>query len=126
MTTISAVRDEQGVTRQYVALFSDITELKEHEQQLQFNAHHDALTGLPNRVLLADRLLQAMGLARRRGQKLAVIYLDPDGFKDVNDQHGHGVGDQLLMAGARGLRQPLREGVTLARLGGDEFEAIEV
>ena len=124
MTTISAVRDEQGVTRQYVALFSDITELKEHEQQLQFNAHHDALTGLPNRVLLADRLLQAMGQARRRGQKLAVIYLDLDGFKDVNDRHGHGVGDQLLMAVAQGLRQALREGDTLARLGGDEFVAV--
>ena len=124
MKTISAVRDEHGAIRQFVALFSDITELKEHEQQLQFNAHHDALTGLPNRVLLADRLHQAMGLSRRRGQQLAVIYLDLDGFKDVNDRHGHDVGDQLLMALAQGLRQALREGDTLARLGGDEFVAV--
>ena len=124
MKTISAVRDEQGVTRQYVALFSDITEIKEHEQQLHFNAHHDALTGLPNRVLLADRLHQAMAQSRRRGQQLAVIYLDLDGFKEVNDRHGHAVGDQLLTALAHGLRQALREGDTLARLGGDEFVAV--
>ncbi len=124
MKTISAVRDEHGVTRQYVALFSDITTQKEHERQLHFNAHHDALTGLPNRVLLADRLLQAMAQARRRDQQLAVMYLDLDGFKEVNDSHGHAAGDQLLMAVAQGIGQALREGDTLARLGGDEFVAV--
>lgn len=124
MKTISAVRDEQGKIRQYVALFADITALKEHESQLEFNAHHDALTGLPNRVLLADRLQQAMGHARRRESRLAVVYMDLDGFKDVNDQYGHEVGDQLLMTLADRMRHTLRESDTLARLGGDEFVAV--
>ena len=124
MKTISAVRDERGVVRQYVALFSDITAFKEHALQLQFNAHHDALTGLPNRVLLADRLKQAMAQTRRRSQRLAVLYLDLDGFKAVNDRHGHETGDQLLMALATRIRHALREGDTLARLGGDEFVAV--
>ncbi|MCH8180869.1 MAG: EAL domain-containing protein [Proteobacteria bacterium] len=124
MKTISAVRDEHGAVQQYVALFSDITAFKEHELQLQFNAHHDALTGLPNRVLLADRLKQAMAQTRRRGQRLTVLYLDLDGFKTVNDRHGHETGDQLLMALATRIRHALREGDTLARLGGDEFVAV--
>jgi PAS domain S-box-containing protein len=90
-------RDAQGNTAQYVALFSDITALKEHEQQLEHIAHYDALTGLPNRVLLADRLHQAMAQAQRREQPLAVAYLDLDGFKAINDQHGHEAGDLLLI-----------------------------
>jgi diguanylate cyclase (GGDEF)-like protein/PAS domain S-box-containing protein len=124
MKTISAVRDEQGVVRQYLSLFSDITAFKEHELQLQFNAHHDALTGLPNRTLLADRLKQAMSQTKRRGLRLAVLYLDLDGFKAVNDRHGHETGDQLLMALATRIRHALREGDTLARIGGDEFVAV--
>ena len=119
MLTISAVRDVQGNTRQYVALFSDITALKEHERQLEHIAHYDVLTGLPNRILLADRLHQATTQAQRRGQHLAVAYLDLDGFKVINDRHGHEVGDQLLMAVAARMKQALREGDTLARLGGD-------
>jgi diguanylate cyclase (GGDEF)-like protein/PAS domain S-box-containing protein len=124
MKTISAVRDAQGNVSQYVALFSDITTLHEHKWQLEFNAHHDALTGLPNRVLLADRLHQAMVHARRRQQRLTVVYMDLDGFKSVNDQHGHETGDQLLMALANRIRHTLREGDTLARIGGDEFVAV--
>jgi diguanylate cyclase (GGDEF)-like protein/PAS domain S-box-containing protein len=124
MQTISAVRDAQGTTRQYVTLFSDITALKEHEKQLEHIAHYDALTNLPNRVLLADRLHQAMTQAQRRGQQLAVAYLDLDGFKAVNDKHGHDAGDQLLMTVATRMKQALREGDTLARLGGDEFVAV--
>lgn len=124
MLTISAVRDVQGNTRQYVALFSDITALKEHERQLERIAHYDALTGLPNRILLADRLHQATTQAQRRGQHLAVAYLDLDGFKVINDRHGHEVGDQLLMTVAARMKQALREGDTLARLGGDEFVAV--
>ena len=124
MKTISSVLDSHGKVQQYVALFSDITALKEHELQLQFNAHHDPLTGLPNRSLLADRLKQAMVQARRRGQRLAVLYLDLDGFKSVNDKHGHDCGDQLLTALATRLRHALREGDTLARIGGDEFVAV--
>jgi len=124
LLTISAVRDLQGNTQQYVALFSDITATKAHQSQLEHIAHFDALTNLPNRMLLADRLQQAMVQAQRRGQQLAVAYLDLDGFKKVNDQHGHDVGDQLLITLATAMKETLREGDTLARMGGDEFVAV--
>ncbi|MDR3411904.1 MAG: PAS domain S-box protein [Formivibrio sp.] len=124
MLTISAVRDSQGNTQQYVALFSDITPLKEHERQLEHMAHYDVLTSLPNRILLADRLQQAISQAHRRGQSLAVCYLDLDGFKAVNDSYGHETGDQLLIALSARMKQVLRESDTLARIGGDEFVAV--
>ena len=124
MQTISAVRDGQGRAQQFVSLFSDITALKAHERQLEHVAHYDALTGLPNRVLLADRLQQAMAQAQRRGRHLMVAYLDLDGFKAVNDHHGHEAGDQLLVVVAGRMSQSLREGDTLARIGGDEFIAV--
>jgi diguanylate cyclase (GGDEF)-like protein/PAS domain S-box-containing protein len=124
LLTISAVRDVQGKTQQYVALFSDITAIKTHQGELEQIAHFDALTHLPNRLLLADRLRQAMAQALRRNQQLAVAYLDLDGFKAVNDSHGHDVGDQLLIALAAAMKETLREGDTLARLGGDEFVAV--
>ncbi len=124
MQTISAVPDAHGNTRQYVALFSDITLIKEQEQALQHLAHYDVLTGLPNRVLLADRLRQGMVQAQRYGRLLAIAFLDLDGFKAINDEHGHAVGDQLLIAAATGMQQVLREGDTLARIGGDEFVAV--
>ena len=124
MKTISAVRDEKGVTRQFVALFSDITPLKAHEKQLEHMAHYDVLTTLPNRVLLADRLHQAIAQAQRHAQLLAVAYLDLDGFKSINDTYGHKTGDQLLIALASRMKHSLREGDTLARLGGDEFVAV--
>ena len=126
MQTISAVNDAQGQIKHYVSLFSDITALKAHEQQLERLAHFDALTGLPNRVLLADRLSQAMHNARRRDQLLAVVYLDLDGFKAINDLHGHDLGDQLLTNVAARMKQALRDGDTLARIGGDEFVAVLV
>lgn len=122
--TISAIRDAQGNVRQYVALFTYITPLKKHEQELEYIAHFDALTHLPNRLLLADRLRQAMRQADRRGKKLALAFLDLDGFKAVNDQHGHETGDQLLVQIATRMKQALREGDTLARLGGDEFVVV--
>ncbi|MDP3424778.1 MAG: diguanylate cyclase [Burkholderiaceae bacterium] len=124
LLTISAVRDERGDTRQYMALFADITAIKEHQSQLEHIAHFDALTHLPNRLLLADRLQQAMAQTQRRGTQLAVVYLDLDGFKHVNDQHGHNAGDQLLIALATAMKDTLREGDTLARIGGDEFVAV--
>ena len=124
MLNISAVRDAQGHTVQYLAMFSDITALKEHQNQLDHIAHFDALTNLPNRLLLADRLQQAMNQAQRRGQQLAVVYLDLDGFKAVNDRHGHSAGDHLLIALAHHLKAVLRDGDTLARMGGDEFVAV--
>jgi diguanylate cyclase (GGDEF)-like protein/PAS domain S-box-containing protein len=123
MQTISAVRDAQGNIRHYVSLLSDITLIKEHERELDRNAHYDALTGLPNRVLLADRLHQGIAQTRRRGQLLAVAFLDLDGFKDINDNYGHEAGDQLLIAVATRMKQTLRESDTLARIGGDEFVA---
>ena len=122
--TITAVRGADGSTEHYVGLFSDITAVREHQRQLEHLAHFDALTQLPNRLLLSDRLRQGLAQAERRGQTLAVVYLDLDGFKAVNDQHGHEAGDQLLIAVAERMKQTLREGDTLARLGGDEFVAV--
>jgi diguanylate cyclase (GGDEF)-like protein/PAS domain S-box-containing protein len=124
METISAVRDAQGHTQLYVALCSDITLVKKQERALQQLAHYDALTGLPNRVLLAARLRQGMAQAQRYGRLLAVAFLDLDGFKTVNDRYGHAAGDQLLIATAAGMQQVLRESDTLARIGGDEFVAV--
>lgn len=124
MLTISAVRGVDGKAQQYVGLFSDIAELKKYERQLEKLAHYDPLTGLPNRVLLSDRLQQAMAQTIRRKLHIAVCYLDLDGFKQVNDQYGHQVGDQLLVALSHRMSQTLREADTLARLGGDEFAAI--
>lgn len=124
LLTTSAVRDELGVTQHFVALFSDITTIKDQQSQLERMAHFDALTHLPNRLLLSDRLHQAMAQAQRRGQQLAVAYLDLDGFKGVNDTFGHAAGDQLLIALSSAMKEALREGDTLARIGGDEFVAL--
>jgi len=124
MLSIHAIRDAGGQVKQYVGLFTDITEVKEHEQQLELAAHYDALTGLPNRALFADRLRQAMAQARRRNQLLGVACFDLDGFKAINDSYGHSSGDALLTALAFRMRHALREGDTLARLGGDEFAAV--
>ena len=119
--TVSAVRNDEGTLTHYVGVFSDITRLKESQEQLDFLAHHDPLTRLPNRLLFQDRLVHAIGRAAREHQELAVMFIDLDRFKNVNDTLGHQVGDQLLeqVAGTLGMR--LREGDTLARLGGDEF-----
>lgn len=122
--TLSAVRDEQGRPLHYVGLFSDITQQKEYQDRLERIAHYDPLTNLPNRLLLDDRLQQAMAQARRQGGLLAVVYLDLDGFKTINDTYGHATGDCLLVTLAARFEQALREGDTVARLGGDEFVAL--
>ncbi|WP_373002164.1 diguanylate cyclase domain-containing protein [Marinobacter sp.] len=122
--TLSSVRDDHGEVSHFVGIFSDISRLKEQEQKLRIMAHYDALTGMPNRVLFADRLQQAMALTRRQSGKLAVVYIDLDEFKPVNDAFGHEAGDQLLVEVATRMRAVLREEDTLARLGGDEFAAI--
>lgn len=124
LLTLSAVRDADGQTTQYLGLFTDITVFKRHESELEHNAHFDALTNLPNRLLLADRMQQSMAQVVRRGQKLAVVFIDIDGFKSVNDQYGHDAGDRMLVNVANRMRGVLREGDTLARLGGDEFVAV--
>ncbi len=99
-------------------------DVAEKKTQLERLAHYDPLTGLPNRALLADRMSQAMMQSQRRGQRLAMAFLDLDGFKAINDTHGHAAGDQLLVTLAQRMKEALREGDTLARLGGDEFVAV--
>lgn len=121
LLSISAVRDELGTVLHYIGVFSDITQLKAHEDELDKIAHYDTLTGLPNRRLLSDRLGQALIRAQRDQSLLAVCFLDLDGFKLVNDQHGHHIGDQLLIGVTAHLRNVLRANDTLARIGGDEF-----
>lgn len=122
--TIGGVPDASGTVSRYVALFTDISPQKAQEAQLRHRAHHDPLTGLPNRALLTDRLHQAMQQALRRREGLAVVFMDLDGFKAVNDTHGHDLGDHLLTVLAARLQHAVREGDTVARLGGDEFVAV--
>ena len=119
--TISAVRDNAGKTTHYVGVFSDITTVKESQEKLDHMAHHDPLTALPNRLLFHDRLQHALQRAGRDEEQLAVLFIDLDRFKNVNDTLGHHVGDELLVKVANALTERLREGDTLARLGGDEF-----
>jgi len=119
--TVSAVRDDADTVTHYVCVFSDITKLKESQEKLDHMAHHDPLTGLPNRLLFHDRLQHAMVRAARASEQLAVIFIDLDRFKNVNDTLGHHVGDELLKQVATTLSGCLRDGDTLARLGGDEF-----
>lgn len=108
--------------REYVCAFAqDITERKEYEKRLEYLATHDELTGLANRTLMQDRLAQSMHYAQRSGRMVAVLLLDVDRFKLINDSLGHGVGDQLLQAVARRLKESVRDADTVARLGGDEF-----
>jgi len=117
----SCIRNESDEISHYLAVFTDISGLKAHEQQLDHLANHDMLTGLPNRRLLRDRLQQAIAYSQRNGNGLAVAMLDLDGFKPVNDEHGHAVGDKLLAEVALRLREVVRADETVARLGGDEF-----
>lgn len=117
-------RDETGVPSLVVGTFSDITLLKQHEKQLEHIAHYDALTGIPNRVLLADRLQQALAHTKREGSILAVCYLDLDGFKLVNDTMGHEAGDRVLIEVTRRIKETIRGDDTVARLGGDEFAVL--
>ena len=119
--TVSAIKASDGSVSSYVGILSDITALKLHEAELERIALYDALTGVPNRRLLQTRLEDALGRARRHGTRLALAYLDLDGFKAVNDVFGHGAGDHLLVEMSRRLSACLRETDTLARLGGDEF-----
>jgi len=119
--TINAVRNPQGQITNYVSIFHDITELKHQQEALEHQAQHDALTGLPNRVLLNDRLQMALARMERRKSKLALLFLDLDHFKNINDGFGHTAGDNLLVELSQRLLAQLRLGDTLARQGGDEF-----
>ena len=124
LITISAVNDAQGSVHQYVALFSDITRQKQNETMLQQLAFVDSLTDLPNRRLLSDRLGQAIFSSKRSGRYGAVMALDLDNFKTLNDVHGHTTGDLLLKEAARRMAGCVREMDTVARVGGDEFVVI--
>jgi diguanylate cyclase (GGDEF)-like protein/PAS domain S-box-containing protein len=122
--SISCVRNERNELTHYVGIFSDITTEKENEKRLYHLAHYDPLTELPNRVLFQDRFKQALARARRNRRSLAVMFLDLDGFKEVNDRFGHAAGDSLLSQVALRLTEELRKTDTVARLGGDEFAIV--
>ena len=119
--SISTVTDRDHNVTHYVGLFVDITRQKENESKLDFLAHHDPLTGLPNRLMMMARLEQLIDVARREHGHLAVLMVDLDRFKDVNDSLGHAVGDQLLVKVSERLRDRFGQADTIARLGGDEF-----
>ena len=121
LLSISAVHDAAGELTNYVAVFADIRRLKDQEKQLKHMAYYDLLTELPNRALLADRVVQAIAQARRSRTMMAICYLDLDGFKPINDVWGHDAGDKVLVEIANRLKDALRGGDTVARLGGDEF-----
>ncbi|MCZ4304139.1 EAL domain-containing protein [Zoogloeaceae bacterium G21618-S1] len=121
LLTITAIKDRDGTLTNYAAVFSDISQLKENEAHIRHLAYFDPLTGLPNRRLLEDRLQVALAHAHRNRNRAAVLFIDLDRFKRINDSLGHEVGDQLLMEIARRLRACLREDDTVARMGGDEF-----
>ena len=118
---LNVIRNTQGKPRYYVGVFSDITSRKKEEAKLLHYAFYDPLTGLPNRRLFTERLEQAFRAAKRDKEKIAVIFLDLDYFKDINDQHGHMLGDKLLCQISDTIKSTLRDVDTLSRFGGDEF-----
>ncbi|MDH0749431.1 EAL domain-containing protein [Pseudomonas sp. GD03842] len=122
--SIRVIKDDQGVITHFVAVFSDITTVKHSERELAHLAHYDALTGLPNRLLFIDRAEQAQTHAQRHKQTLALLLIDLDHFKHINDSLGHNLGDEVLKAVAERLTRLLEKGLTLARLGGDEFAVL--
>ncbi|MDO6593938.1 EAL domain-containing protein [Neptuniibacter sp. 1_MG-2023] len=121
---INAVKDENGYIIQYVGVITDISLIKQSQNKIQYLANHDSLTGLPNRTLLADRLEQALQESRRSKKQLAILFIDLDRFKIVNDGLGHNVGDEVLIEVSKRLSNLLRSGDTIARVGGDEFIVI--
>ena len=121
LTSINSVHDDHGVVTNYVTVFNDISAIKASEEQLVFLAYHDPLTLLPNRILLLSRLEHARNVVRRDGGHMALLLIDLDRFKDVNDSYGHLMGDYLLQRVSERLQSRLRSIDTLSRLGGDEF-----
>jgi diguanylate cyclase (GGDEF)-like protein len=119
--SVSPIHDREGMLTGAVLVFRDVSDARAVGERLAYSAGHDSLTDLPNRGLFNDRLTQGLALARRIGHKLAVLYLDVDGFKPVNDSFGHGVGDLLLKSVSNRLRRCVRSSDTVGRQGGDEF-----
>lgn len=124
LASISPIRDENGVVTHFVSVKEDFTEMKRLQDRMHSLAHHDQLTGLPNRTLFYDRLKHTHALAKRRGRGFALFYLDLDGFKVVNDTYGHELGDDLLKAAGQRIADCVRESDTVARIGGDEFTVL--
>lgn len=122
--TISAIKDNEGVVQNYVGIYNDISYLKNKQEKLEKLAYYDPLTSLPNRLLFLDRMQMSMAHARREKHLMAVVFIDLDGFKDVNDNYGHDVGDKLLIEMSKKIQRELRDEDTLSRFGGDEFIAI--
>ena len=122
--TITPQKDRHGNITHYISTGKDITERMINQERLYHLAHHDSLTGLPNRTLFLDRLSQAIARTRRHNRQVAVLFIDMDRFKVINDTLGHGVGDKLLQKVSQALGTCVREGDTVARLGGDEFAII--
>jgi len=121
IASISPIRDDEGNITHFVGVKEDITEIKRLQNQLEHMARHDQLTGLPNRFLFTDRMQHGLLQAKRQGTTMAVLCMDLDEFKEVNDTHGHEAGDAVLVAAAERLQGCIRESDTLARMGGDEF-----
>ncbi|WP_409421593.1 EAL domain-containing protein [Pseudaeromonas sp. ZJS20] len=124
LLSITLIRDEQQQVIQSVCVYTDISQLKASEAKLEFLAHHDPLTGLPNRILMQDRLELALRRARREQERFALLMLDLDRFKNVNDSYGHPMGDALLKEIAQRLRGRLRQSDVISRQGGDEFTVL--
>lgn len=122
--TLTVVKDDLGKVANYVGVFADITEIVQSQKQLLQLVNQDALTGLPNRRLLIELLDQAIKVAGRKGYKIAVLFIDLDRFKTVNDSLGHQLGDQLLLEVSRRIKQSIRTSDVVARLGGDEFMVV--
>ncbi|MDP2134174.1 MAG: EAL domain-containing protein [Sulfuritalea sp.] len=125
ITRVRLLNPDRSV-RGIIGLAVDVTERMEHEKQLEHLAHYDALTGVPNRVLLADRMVQALARTKREQGMMAVCHLDLDGFKPLNDRYGHGAGDKVLVEVTRRIKEAVREDDTVARLGGDQFVVLLV
>lgn len=121
LLSASAIINEEGNVKNYLIVFSDITMLKESQEQLHFLEQHDTLTGLPNRVLLKDRIMHAIENAKRTNSMVAIFFLDLDNFKKVNDTYGHTYGDEVLKETARRIRSQIKQTDTISRIGGDEF-----
>ena len=122
--SITAVLDDSGDTSHYIGIFSEVSSESEGDERLYHLAHYDSLCDLPNRLLFFDRLRQTISRARRSKEKIAVMFMDLDGFKEVNDEHGHAVGDELLRQVSKRVVNTLRASDTIARIGGDEFTVI--
>jgi len=121
LMTINAIRDEKGEISQFVSIATDITHLRDVEERLRYLAYYDSLTGLPNRNLFQDRLQHAIHEAERNESQIALLFIDLDNFKDINDTMGHGAGDRILLQVAQRLTEEIRQSDTVAYMGGDEF-----